>query len=589
MKKVISILLATVMVVSMFAGVQITSHADSLPNSGTCGENVKYTFNSSTGELVISGTGEMYNYGDNDDFDDDYDDDDYDYYDSCDSYDDDDDYGYDDSNNSPFANHKEIKKIVIENGVTTVGNWAFDSCSGATVVTIPDSITTIGKGAFFACRGLEELFIPKSVNSIGKESFIDCNGLKSIEVSPDNENYDSRGNCNALIDTIENELLRGCVNTVIPATVWRIGDYAFSDVYGLKSVYIDINIEEIGYGAFTGCKSLVSMEVDSENDTYDSRNHCNAIIETESDTLIAACQTTSIPDSVSAIDNGAFSYSDYYPTIYIPFSVEYIGEGAFYGSELHFVYYEGDEDDWSWINIDYDNDELEDAYISYNHKHSFRTEQVFTKATSTTTGYCKQACIVCGFQRYFVSPPTGKPTDLKCIARTATSEKLTWKKTAGVNGYQVQMLNAKGGNAGLKTLTGNVYTFTKLAAGHAYKARVRFYVTKGGKYYYGPWTTINSPTLPAGTSLSKVTPAKKAFTAQWKKVAVTGYQIQYATNTKFTFAKVKAIKGAGKVKLSVTGLKGGARYYVRVRTFKTIGGKNYFSTWSGAKAVTTKK
>ena len=187
-----------------------------------------------------------------------------------------------------------------------------------------------------------------------------------------------------------------------------------------------------------------------------------------------------------------------------------------------------------------------------------------------------------------VTSPSGKPTGVKCAARTAAAEKITWNKASGISGYQVQLLTSSGKNAGLITTTATSYVFTKLVAGHAYKARVRFYnKDNSGKMYYGAWSTINSPTLPAGSGLTKLTPAKKAFTAQWKKVAVTGYQLQYGTNAKFSGAKTLTVKG--KTAQALKSLKGGARYYVRVRTFKTIGGKNYFSTWSGAKAVTTKK
>ena len=220
------------------------------------------------------------------------------------------------------------------------------------------------------------------------------------------------------------------------------------------------------------------------------------------------------------------------------------------------------------------------------HVHSYDFVDVI-KPTANKLGYTRHACYCSDYYDDNFKAPTGKPSGFKCSARTAAAEKFTWNKTSGVTGYQVQILNAKGANAGLKALTGNTYTFTKLAAGHAYKARVRFYITKNGKNYFGQWTTINSPTLPTGTALSKVTPAKRAFTAQWKaNKTVTGYQIQYTTGSK---SALKAVKGASKVKLSVTGLKGGAKYIVKIRTFKTIGGVNYYSTWSAPKTVTTKK
>ena len=101
--------------------------------------------------------------------------------------------------------------------------------------------------------------------------------------------------------------------------------------------------------------------------------------------------------------------------------------------------------------------------------------------------------------------------------------------------------------------------------------------------------TLAFTILPKATNFA-LAGAKKAFTAKWTKVAgVTGYQIQYSTNAKFTGAKAVTVKGAAKYAQAVKNLKGGAKYYVRIRTYKTVGGKNYFSTWSAAKAVTTKK
>lgn len=187
--------------------------------------------------------------------------------------------------------------------------------------------------------------------------------------------------------------------------------------------------------------------------------------------------------------------------------------------------------------------------------------------------------------------PKLKVEALSCAARTATAEKVKWKAIPKAEGYLVQITNAKGIWSTYKYVKSNSYTFTNLAFGTNYKFRVRVYSTVNGKKYFGAWSnTLSSPTLPKATGLTSVASAKKAFNAKWTKVTgVTGYQIQYATNNKFTGAGVKAIKGASKVKLSVTGLKGGAKYIVKVRTFKTIGGKNYYSTWSGAKSVKTKK
>ena len=225
--------------------------------------------------------------------------------------------------------------------------------------------------------------------------------------------------------------------------------------------------------------------------------------------------------------------------------------------------------------------------VTVNHDYA---ESVI-KPKANAVGYTLHTCKGCSESyKSNYTAPTGKISGLKCASRTATAQKFTWTKMSGAKGYQIQLLNSANKQVAIKTLSANSFTFSKLTAGTLYKARVRFYITADGKNYYSAWSAVvTSPTLPAASSLTKLTPAKKAFTAQWKKVAVTGYQLQYATNAKFTKATTKTLKGAAKVKLAIKTPRGGTRYYVRVRTFKTIGGKNYYSTWSGAKAVTTKK
>lgn len=219
--------------------------------------------------------------------------------------------------------------------------------------------------------------------------------------------------------------------------------------------------------------------------------------------------------------------------------------------------------------------------------HDYAVSVIQPKANAV--GYTLHTCKACSesYKTDFKAP-TGKPATFKCSARTATAEKFVWSKTSGVSGYQIQLLNSAGKSAALASTTGTTYTFTKLASGHAYKARVRFFIKAAdGKNYYGAWTTINSPTLPAGTSI-KLTPARRAFIAQWKKGACTGYQLQYSTNVKFSGAKTVTIKNAKTLKYIQKNLAAKKTYFVRVRTYKTLAGKNYFSVWSAVKKVTTK-
>ena len=230
--------------------------------SGSCGENVTYSFVSSTGTLTISGTGDMYSYSDESD--------------------------------RPWHNYRSsIKKVVINNGVTSIGSGAFSYCSGLTSVTIPNSVTSIGSGAFSYCTGLTSInvaednlnyasidgvlyskdkktlikcpegktgsiTIPNSVTSIGKEAFSLCTGLTSVTIP------------NSVM-SIGNFAFSGCsglTSVTIPNSVTSIEKYAFSGCTGLTSVTIPNSVASIGSSAFYGCDGLTSMTVEATNPPY---------------------------------------------------------------------------------------------------------------------------------------------------------------------------------------------------------------------------------------------------------------------------------------------------------------------------------
>ena len=236
--------------------------------------------------------------------------------------------------------------------VTSIGNKAFYFCQDITSVTIPNSVKSIGVSAFYGCSGLTSITIPRSVTDIQDFAFRTCTKLASIIVEAGNAKYDSRNNCNAIIETSSNTLIAGCKNTVIPNSVTSIGEGAFIYCNGLTSVTIPNSVKSIGESAFYGCTGLTSVTipqsvtfigsqafsycsglnsivVEAGNATYDSRYNCNAIIETSSNTLLAGCKNTFIPIDVASIGRGAFLHCTDLTSVTIPNSVTSLGMEAF--------------------------------------------------------------------------------------------------------------------------------------------------------------------------------------------------------------------------------------------------------------------
>ena len=258
--------------------------------------------------------------------------------------------------------------------VTSIGDYVFHGCYSLKGITIPNTVKSIGRFAFCGCNGLTSITIPSSVTSIGDGILSDCNNLANITVESGNKTYDSHDNCNAIIETSTKALIAGCKNTVIPNSVTSIGSYAF---YGcsnltpitipnsvtsigdrafshcsgltsitipnsvtsigsfaffsslnLRSINIPSSVTTIGEGAFSGINNLTIM-VDKSNTKYDSRDNCNAIIETESNILIAGNKNTVIPNSVTSIGSSVFYCCTSLTSIDIPNSVTSIGDNAF--------------------------------------------------------------------------------------------------------------------------------------------------------------------------------------------------------------------------------------------------------------------
>lgn len=145
----------------------------------------------------------------------------------------------------------DVRSVHLPNTITRIRNCAFPSCDWLSDINFPDSLLEIDAGAFQNCDRLTNVVIPKSVTKIGSSNFVRCSWLTKIEVERGNAFYDSRNNCNAIIETHTNTLITGCKNTVIPDDITIIGDSAFEDKGLHTMIEIPRSVKEIGNYAFS--------------------------------------------------------------------------------------------------------------------------------------------------------------------------------------------------------------------------------------------------------------------------------------------------------------------------------------------------
>ena len=466
-------------------------------DSGTCGDNGSNVTWKLTedGILTISGTGAMIDYGD--------------------------DKSY---RKTPWRDYF-IESVRIDEGVTSIGGWAFTNCV-LTSVMIPDSVTSIACGAFSECRSLASVTIPDSVTSIGGYAFRGCTGLTSVTI-PDS------------VTSIDGYAFSGCTgltSVTIPDSMTSIGGGAFSGCSGLTSVTIPSSVTSIGGGAFSGCTSLTSV---------------------------------AIPSSVTEIGGSAFSGCTGLTSVTIPDSVTSIDGYAFSGCDsLTDVYYAGTAADWAKISISEGNEDLTSAalrcapaslsapsvtggndsqgrpMLKWNAVSGAAKYEVYRArsmngdyikySTVTGTSYTNTSYIENGNTYYYkvraldangtagawssVVSVTYKQT-LSAPTVTGGNDAqgrptLTWKAVTGAAKYEVYRARSKDGDyIKYSTVTGTSYTNTSyIENGNTYYYKVRALKSDGTA---GAWSSVVSVTYrkPAAATVAS---GKCGDSASWK-------------------------------------------------------------------------
>lgn len=155
--------------------------------------------------------------------------------------------------NSAFKDCENVTSVSMPLTLTKIGDSAFKGCTGMYTATIGNMVTSIEAGAFAGCSKLMGVTIPSKVTKISSGAFKGCNNLTVMRVEDGNTMFDSRDQCNAIINKSSNKLVAGCKTTVIPASVTSIGEYAFADISELTEVSIPASIRSIERQAYSGC------------------------------------------------------------------------------------------------------------------------------------------------------------------------------------------------------------------------------------------------------------------------------------------------------------------------------------------------
>ena len=555
-KRILSMLLALVMLATLLPVGLIDTAEAAATHSGTCGDNVTWTLDAS-GTLTISGKGAMADY----------------YIFSVPWYD----------------TRSQVKTVIIKNGVTSIGNCAFDGCSSLTSATIPNSVTGIGNWAFYGCSSLTSATIPDSVTSIGEDAFNGCKSLTSVTI-PNSVTSIANGafsNCSSLtsvtipdgVTSIGESAFYGCsslTNVTIPKSVTSIGDWAFSNCTSLTNVTIPKSVTRIGFGAFSGsnatitvasgnseycsvagalynkqkttlfypgmikdgsfripnsvttiaysafegCSSLTSVTIPNSVTSigwYAFRD-CSSLtritipnsVTSIGEWVFGSCTSltrVTIPDNVTSIGRFAFYYCTSLTSVTIPDGVTRIGDSAFYDcSSLTDVYYGGTETDWAKITIANGNQDLLNATLH--------------------------------------AKPVSRPANVKLVSAKAVSGgiQVTWKEAAGAVTYKVYRKDATNTKwtALTTTATGTSYVDKTAVAGVTYTYTVRG-VASDGKTLSpsynktGVSATMPKPvSRPANVTLTGAKVVTGGIQVTWQKAnGATKYRVyrKDATNT----------------------------------------------------------
>ena len=525
-----------------------------------------------------------------------------------------------------FSGLEMLNSLTIEDGVKTIGSGALRDCNSLTSITIPDSVTAIESNAAGWCGNLSEIYLGSGVKTIGNYAFWGNNTEKlyyrgtkaqfdAITITDKDSNssltdakfYSIAGPCgtNAAygynpetatltisgtgkmqevgytsdrpwynyrdeIKTVEIEdgitSISNCAfqqtdisGIIVPDSVKTIGSSAFMQCENLTQASIPEGVTSLGASAFYECSKLENFYVPGSVKNINSTTFGNC----------TSLKDVVIGEGVTSIGLWSFKSCTALTNVLIPDSIKTIDEDAFEFAGNTFTVIAG------CSNSEVEEKVIDGTSRKWNKIHQQNKTPDIKPATLSKNGEIRYQCAKC--ESTTSSAVINRPTSI-------TLSKTAYTYDGKVKKPSVTVKDSKG-----KTIAAGNYTVSyssgRKAVG-AYTVTVKF---KGN---YSGTKKLSFKINPPTTSLSKVTAGKKAFTASWKKQAAqtTGYQLQYSTDKNFKKNnKTVTVSNNKTTKTTVKKLTAKKKYYVRIRTYKTVGKTKYYSSWSKAKTVTTKK
>ena len=530
MKRLISIIVAMSLFLSVFC---INSFA---VEKGECGENLRWEYISvlGDGELHIYGSGDMADFSEG---------------------------------GAPWNKVAgTVSSLYLPTSLTHIGAYAFFNFASLKQITLPSALASMGEGAFKA-SGLTDIVLPYKIHTLRAQTFCECDALESISFKTVTYYVDESEIVNEGLTQIGDSAFEFCSsldNVVLPKTLKSIGSYAFSECSSLSSVrFNSTDFESIGEGAFSYCVSLQKTELPAGITQI-----CAHTFEG------SALKNIDLPSTVTSVGEQAFAFCEQLVRIDV------------YAEDCTFFAGEETTPETAKICVP----KTANKAISYAKKHAkpyavlclnralrHNWSSKTVKATTASDGYILNTCSKCDYSEKTVI------RRIKGISLLKTNFVYNGKKQYP-SASQIRVLDYNG-----KIIPSSEYSVAVSARSSAIGSHTLTVTFKGSKYSGKLTKTYNI--IPKGTAIKSAVASKGALKLNWAKqrTQTNGYHIRYSTNKNFTSAvKSVVIKNNNAYSYTLKSLARKKGYYIQIRTFKTVKGKNYYSVWSKSVGKVTK-